>query len=117
MYAYSLSGFVVGALIGMTGVGAIGMIALLRLYLERPLLQLIGSDIAHAVPLILVAGIGHWLIGSIDMAILGSLLLGSIPGIALGSFAAGRVPERVLRLTLAAVLFAVGGRLMLWTAV
>ena len=64
------------------------------------------------LPLTLLAGIGHWMIGSINTMILGSLLVGSIPGIVAGSFIAERVPERVLRLTLATVLAIVGGRLV-----
>jgi uncharacterized membrane protein YfcA len=64
------------------------------------------------VPLTLIAGAGHWLLGSVDMVILGSLLTGSIPGIVVGRWMAIRVPERVLRLALAAVLLVVGGRLV-----
>jgi uncharacterized protein len=64
------------------------------------------------VPLTFLAGVWHWIMGSIDPTILGSLLLGSLPGIVIGSYAAVRVPEAVLRLTLAAVLAFVGGRLV-----
>jgi hypothetical protein len=46
----------------------------------------VGSDLAHAVPLTLVAGLGHWLIGSVDWYIVGALLLGSLPGISIGSY-------------------------------
>ena len=70
------------------------------------------SDIAHAVPLTLIAGIGHWFIGSVDWALLGSLLLGSLPGIWLGSHASSRVPDRILRPILAAMLVLVGGKLI-----
>jgi len=61
------------------------------------------------VPLTLIAGTGHWILGSVDTGILGSLLTGSIPGIVVGSWLTIRVPDRVLRLVLAAVLFVVGG--------
>ena len=50
-----------------------------------PASKLVGSDIAHAVPLTLIAGFGHWLMGSVDFHLLGSLLVGSIPGIVVGS--------------------------------
>jgi uncharacterized membrane protein YfcA len=108
----------VGALLGVlvsissVGAGAIGMTALVFLYSDVPVVRLVGSDIAHAVPLTLIAGIGHWLLGSVDAAILVSLLLGSIPGIALGSLLASRVPEAVLRPALAATLIAVGIRML-----
>ena len=88
------------------------MTALIMLYPRLPTPRIVGSDIAHAVPLTLVAGIGHWIIGSIDTSVLGSLLVGSIPGILVGSYLALRIPDRVLRLVLAAVLGIVGGRLV-----
>jgi uncharacterized membrane protein YfcA len=110
-----LTGAMLGVLVSITsvGAGALGVTALILLYPRLPTARIVGSDIVHAVPLTLIAGIGHWLIGSIDTGILGSLLLGSIPGIVAGSFLAVRVPDLVLRLTLAAVLAVVGGRLVL----
>jgi uncharacterized protein len=108
------AGAALGVLVSLSsvGAGAIGVTVLIILYPRLPTPNIIGSDIAHAVPLTLLAGIGHWLLGSVDLAILGSLLTGSIPGIVLGSWATVRVPERPLRLILAAVLFVVGGRLV-----
>ena len=64
------------------------------------------------MPLTLVAGLGHWMMGSIDWPLLGSLLLGSLPGVMLGSHVATRVPDVVLRLALAVTLIIVGGRLV-----
>jgi uncharacterized membrane protein YfcA len=72
---------------------------------------IVGSDIAHAVPLTLVAGIGHWALGSVDWALMGVLLIGSLPGIIIGSYCAVRMPETVLRLLLATVLILVAGKL------
>ena len=74
--------------------------------------RIVGSDIAHAVPLTFVAGLGHWFLGLTDLALLGSLLAGSIPGIILGSFAAPRLPDAALRYVLAVTLVLVGGRLV-----
>jgi uncharacterized membrane protein YfcA len=73
--------------------------------------RLVGSDIAHAVPLTLLAGLGHWMMGSVDLGLLGSLLVGSIPGIIVGSLLASRASDRVLRPILASTLAIVGGRL------
>jgi uncharacterized protein len=106
-----------GALLGVlvsissVGAGAIGVTALLLLYPKLPTVKIVGSDIAHAVPLTLIAGAGHWMIGTIDWALLVSLLIGSLPGIALGSLLAARVPDHVLRPILAGTLILVGGRL------
>jgi uncharacterized protein len=74
---------------------------------------IVGSDIAHAVPLTLVAGIGHWaLLGSVDWQLMGVLLMGSLPGIIIGSYCAVRVPETVLRLLLATALILIAGKLV-----
>jgi uncharacterized membrane protein YfcA len=107
-------GAVLGVMVSVSsvGAGAIGVTVLLLLYPQLPTARIVGSDIAHAVPLTLVAGLGHWMLGSIDWPLLGSLLVGSLPGIVLGSYLSTRVPDLVLRLTLAATLLAVGGRLL-----
>jgi uncharacterized membrane protein YfcA len=94
------------------GAGALGVTALLLLYPRLPIVVIVGSDIAHAVPLTLVAGLGHWWLGSVNWPLLLSLLCGSLPGIVLGSHIATRVPDMVLRMTLASVLSVVGARLV-----
>lgn len=109
-----LLGAVLGVLVSLTsvGAGALGMTALLILYPALPVNKLVGSDIAHAVPLTLLGGIGHWILGSVDGALLVSLLIGSIPGIIVGSLIASRVSDRVLGPILAIVLALVGVRLL-----
>jgi uncharacterized protein len=109
-----LTGAVLGAAVTISsvGAGAIGVTALILLYPHLPTKTIVGSDIAHAVPLTLVAGLGHWWLGSLDWPLLTSLLSGSIPGIILGSYLATKVPDAVLRPILAAVLVLVGGRLV-----
>ncbi len=108
-----LVGAALGILVTITsvGAGAIGLIALIMLYPQLPMAKVVGSDIAHAVPLTLIAGFGHWAMGTIDWHIIGSLLIGSLPGIFLGSYFAIRIPERALRLVLAMTLFVVAGRI------
>jgi uncharacterized membrane protein YfcA len=109
-----LLGAALGVLVSMTsvGAGALGMTVLLVLYPKMDIAKLVGSDVAHAVPLTLLAGIGHWMMGTVNWAVLGSLLVGSIPGIILGSLLAARTPEGVLRPILASVLVLVGAKLL-----
>jgi uncharacterized membrane protein YfcA len=109
----NLLGAVLGVLVSISsvGAGAIGVTALLMLYPKLPTVRIVGSDIAHAVPLTLIAGTGHWFLGSIDWSLLVSLLIGSLPGIAIGSQLASRVPDRILRPVLAGTLALVGARL------
>lgn len=109
-----VTGAFLGVIVSLTsvGAGALGIIALLVLYPKFPLTRLIGSDIAHAVPLTLLAGIGHWMLGSVDWVLLRSLLAGSLPGILIGCYAAPRVPEMVLRLVLAITLVAVAAQMV-----
>jgi uncharacterized protein len=106
----ALLGFVVS--ISSVGAGAIGVTALLLLYPRYSMVRIVGTDIAHAVPLALVAGVGHWLIGSVNLPMLLSLLMGSIPSIMLGSFLAPRLPEVGLRYLMVVILTIVGGRLL-----
>jgi uncharacterized protein len=108
-------GAVLGVLVSISsvGAGAIGVTALILLYPELPTKRIVGSDIAHAVPLTLAAGVGHWFLGSIDVDVLVSLLVGSVPGIVIGSYAALRIPETALRLVLAATLVVVATKLAL----
>ena len=109
-----LVGFVVGILVSLSsvGAGALGTIALFFLYPRLPIVRIVGSDIAHAVPLTLLAGLGHWYLGSINFHLLGTLLVGSIPGIVIGSYAARYAPETLLKFTLATVLVAVGVKML-----
>ena len=107
-------GAVLGTLITLSsvGAGAIGVTVLIFLYPKMPVARIVGSDIAHAVPLTLIGGIGHWLLGSVNLGLLGSLLIGSIPGIIVGSLLIPRIPERYLRLILAGTLVVVGAKLV-----
>ncbi|HET7729694.1 MAG TPA: sulfite exporter TauE/SafE family protein [Usitatibacter sp.] len=108
----------VGGLIGVAvtfssvGAGAVGVTALLLLFPALATVRIVGSDIAHAVPITLLAGAGHAAMGNVDYALLASLLAGSLPGILLGTLLAARIPEGALRASLAAVLLLAGGKLV-----
>lgn len=108
-----LVGAALGVLVSISsvGAGAVGVTALLLLYPQLPMARIVGSDIAHAVPLTLIAGAGHWAMGAVDWQLMGVLLIGSLPGIVIGSYCAARVPETALRLLLAATLIMVSGKL------
>ncbi|MEO7391998.1 MAG: sulfite exporter TauE/SafE family protein [Ramlibacter sp.] len=107
-------GAVIGALVSLTsvGAGAIGVTVLMLLYPALPLPRIIAADIAYAVPLTLVAGLGHASIGSVDWALLGTLLAGSLPGIWIGSRLMRRAPERLIRSLLSVLLAYAGVRLI-----
>jgi len=109
-----LLGVVLGVLVSLTsvGAGALGMTVLLILYPKTETAKLVGSDIAHAVPLTLIAGLGHWMMGSVDLKMLVSLLTGSITGIIVGSLLAARTSDGVLRPILAVVLALVAFKML-----
>jgi uncharacterized membrane protein YfcA len=109
-----VTGAVLGILVSLSsvGAGAIGMTALVILYPRLPTVTLVGSDIAHAVPLTLVAGIGHWMLGTVNWLLIASLLVGSLPGIVIGSQLSAYLSDRVLRPTLAVILLFVGYRIL-----
>ena len=110
---------ITGALLGImvtlssVGAGALGMVVLLFLYPRHASTKLVGTDIAHAVPLTAVAGMGHLALGTVDLVLLGSLLLGSLPGIYIGSHLSARMPEKVLRPVLATMLLVIGFKMVL----
>jgi uncharacterized protein len=111
----TLLGAILGVLVSVSsvGAGAVGVTALLILYPHLPVSRIVGSDIAHAVPLTLVAGTGHWMIGDVNMPLLLSLLVGSIPGVIVGSHISSRASNRLLQPLLAGVLLVVGLKLLL----
>jgi len=109
-----LAGAVLGALVALSsvGAGALGVTTLFFLYPGLAAIRIVGTDLAHAVPLTLLAGLGHWWFGNIDWLLLATLLIGSLPGVWLGSHLAPRIPERVLRPLLATMLALAGGKLI-----
>lgn len=109
-----LFGAVIGTLVTLTsvGAGAIGVSVLLLLYPMLPLPRIVAADIAYAVPLTLVAGLGHASLGSVDWRLLGTLLVGSLPGIWLGTRLMRHTPERLVRSALSVLLAYAGLKLI-----
>ena len=110
-----LIGAVLGVLVTLSsvGAGALGTVALLFLYPKMSTLKIVGTDLAHAIPLTAVAGIGHLSLGNVDLVLLGSLLMGSLPGIWIGSHLSAKIPERFLRPILASILMLIGLKFIL----
>ncbi len=108
-YTWSM-GVLLGIMVTLSsvGAGAFGAAVLLVLYPRLPSINVIGTDIAHAVPLTLIAGSGHILLGNVDFYLLGSLIVGSLPAIYLGTKVAARLPEKWLQPVLASMLLALG---------
>ncbi len=108
-----ITGVVLGVMVSLTsiGAGALGTVALFLLYPYLVTRRLVGTEIAHAVPLTLVAGLGHASMGNMDWSLLGYLLLGSLPGIYIGSHLTGRISDSVLRPCLAGMLLLIGYKL------
>ncbi|MEY4346211.1 MAG: hypothetical protein RL032_2043, partial [Pseudomonadota bacterium] len=108
-----LFGALIGTLVTLTSVGAgdIGVTVLMVLYPLLPLPRIVAADIAYAVPLTLVAGLGHASLGSVDWPLLAKLLAGSIPGIWVGSHLMFKTPERVIRSLLSLLLAYAGLKL------
>ena len=108
-----------GAFIGLAvtlssvGAGAIGVTALVLLFPMLATTRIVGTDIAHAVPITLLAGLGHAFFGNVNWWLLASLALGSLPGIFVGSHLTARIPEKLLRVSLVAVLLFAGTKLLM----
>ena len=109
-----VTGVILGVIVTITsiGAGALGTVALFMLYPLLPTVRLVGTEIAHAVPLTLVAGMGHAGLGNVDWGLLANLLMGSLPGIYFGSHLANRVADHWLHPALAIMLMVVGSKLI-----
>ncbi len=109
-----VTGVVLGVLVTLSsvGAGALGAAVLFWLYPKLSAARVVGTDLAHAVPLTALAGLGHWHLGAVDVVLLGTLLIGSLPGIILGSRFSAKLPEAWLRSGIALLLFFIGVRLI-----
>lgn len=108
-------GIVLGVFVTLSsvGAGAFGIMALILMFPNLPMIRIIGSDVVHAVLLTLVAGLGHMSSGNVDFTLLGWLLCGSIPAIVVGTLISSRMPEKLIRKILGITLFALGINFML----
>ena len=105
-----ICGLILGVLVSLSsiGAGAVGATMILLLYPRLPAHRLVGTDIAHAVPLTLVAGIGHATLGNVNWELLAALLIGSLPGIWLGAQLTKAMPEKLVRALLCVSLVTAG---------
>lgn len=105
-----LMGIILGVFVTLSsvGAGAFGIMALVLMFPNLPMIRIIGSDVVHAVLLTFVAGMGHMTSGNVDFHLLGWLLCGSIPAIVIGTLISSRLPEKLIRKILGITLFALG---------
>lgn len=105
-----LTGIALGTMVTLSsvGAGAFGAAVLMVLYPRMPMIKIIGTDLAHAVPLTAVAGAGHLHLGNVNFYLLIGLLAGSLPAIWLGTKAANRVPEKIMQRLVAFILICLG---------
>lgn len=105
-----LGGAGIGSLVAASsvGAGALGAALLMVLHQSLPVRRVVGTDLAHALLLAVVAGIGHWRLGAVDSGILILLLAGSLPGVYLGARLAGKLPESFLAPAMALLLTLLG---------
>ena len=108
-----LAGALIGALVTLSsvGAGALGAAILFFLYPRMRAITIVGTDLAHAVPITAIAGLGHAHIGTVNYLLLASLLIGSLPGIYLGSHTGANLPDKIVRPILALMLFLIGARM------
>lgn len=111
----ALMGIVLGIFVTLSsvGAGAFGIMALIIMFPNLPMIRIIGSDVVHAVLLTLVAGMGHMNSGNVDFNLLMWLLVGSIPAIIVGTLVSSHLPEKIIRKVLGITLFAIGVNFML----
>ena len=103
-------GAVLGVFVTLSsvGAGAFGIMALVLLFPNLPMIRIIGSDVVHAVLLTLVAGLGHLFTGNVDFHMLAYLLIGAIPAIVIGTLVSSKLPEHHIRRVLGVTLLLLG---------
>ncbi|MCX2730272.1 sulfite exporter TauE/SafE family protein [Saccharopolyspora sp. NFXS83] len=109
-----LLGAVAGFIVGTTSVGSGSIVIVCLLLLDRAMnsARLVGTDLVQAVPLVLVAALGHLLHGEVHFGLVGSLLAGSLPGVLAGALLSARIPDRPVRVLLGGMLAVTGSMLL-----
>lgn len=104
------SGLVIGVLVTFSSVGAGALTAavIFTLFPSVDSRTLVGTDLAHALPLTIIAGLGHLGLGHVDFQLLLSLLLGSLPGVFIGVRLGKQLPDPIVRNGLAGILLILG---------
>jgi uncharacterized protein len=108
------TGAVFGFIVGLTSVGSgtyFGLVMVLVYPLTMP--RIVGTDIFHAAALLWVAGVGHLIIGDVDLHATAWLLLGSVPGILISARYTLKVPDLTIRGGLGGILIISGLKLLL----
>src|ERR1700744_2149330 len=109
------TGLLLGAAVTLTsvGAGALGVVALLALYpLRLTGDRLVATDIAHALPVTIIAAASHALLRHVDATVLAYLLIGSIRGVLLASRVAIRLPPQLTNNLIAIMLAVVSARML-----
>lgn len=99
-----------GLVVGMTSVGA-GSLMVVMLLFAYPSIgakELVGTDLAQAVPLTLSAALGALIFGHVQLGLTSSLVIGATPAVFVGSLISSRVPDRLIRPVIALVILASG---------
>jgi uncharacterized membrane protein YfcA len=104
------AGIIIAVLVALSsvGAGALGTAVLVTLYPRMPTINIVGIDLAHAVLLTAVSGMGHLFGGSVNVTLLVSLLLGSLPGVWIGTRIGSHLPDYVMRRILGVLLLLIG---------
>jgi uncharacterized membrane protein YfcA len=107
-------GAVAGLLVGLTSIGSGSIIAagMLMLYPRLSTARVVGTDVAHAIPLVAAATAGHLLFGQVHMTVAIPLVIGGVPGVLIGAYLAGWIPNTALRGGLAVLLVATATALL-----
>jgi len=103
-------GMVGGVVVGITSVGSGSLMIVFLLFLY-PMLganQLVGTDLAQAVPLTAAAALGALAFGHVELSVTTSLIVGSVPAVVVGSLLSSRAPDRFIRPAITFVILASG---------
>ena len=104
----------IGFIVGITSVGSGTLVIILLLFLYPRLRgsQMVGTDLAQAIPMVGSAALAHILFGDFKLGLTLSILIGSIPGVLVGASVSSYAPTAFLRGALAAVLLVSGLKLV-----